>query len=188
MKSRTIFLLVSTLAAANALAQLPSNSATGEIGNPGNKSPSGMPADTNFMKTLAQGGMAEVDAGKLATTKATNSDVKKFAQQMVKDHSKNNDKLKSLAKDKKVELPTMVDAEHAADKEKLEKQSGASFDTTYIQGQVKDHQKTVQLLEHEIDGGQDADVKAFAKETLPVVQHHLEMAKELNTKVAHEKQ
>jgi len=184
MKSKLLVLSTLTLAATLCAAQTPTKP---DVGNSANKSPNGIPADATFMKTLAIGGTAEVDAGKLATSKATNSEVKQFAQTMVNDHSKNNEKLKSLAKEKQVDLPVTVDQEHAEAQSKLEKQNGAAFDAEYMQAQVKDHQKTVQLLQHEINAGQDASVKAFARETLPVVQHHLEMAKEIEAKLSHSK-
>lgn len=157
---------------------------TKEAGNPANKSPGGMPTDANFLKTMAKGGMAEVEVGKLASQKAMNPEVKKFAQQMVDDHSKTNEKVKSLAKDKNVDLPAGPDAEQAAAKTKLEQQKGTSFDAEYMKTMVKDHQKTVQLLQHQINSGQDAKVKSFAQEALPTVQHHLQMAKDLEAKVA----
>jgi len=156
-----------------------------DTSNPAGKVTAGASADASFMKTLAMGGMAEVEAGKLAKTKASNQDVKDFADKMVSDHSKNNEQLKTLAKQKQVDLPTSVDADHVAEKAKLEKASGADFDAQYMDGQVKDHQQTVQLLQHEVDSGQDASVRAFAQETLLVVQHHLKIAKEIQAKVSH---
>lgn len=135
--------------------------------------------DTTFMKHLAQGGMAEVDAGRLAGDKASDPAVKQFGEQMVKDHTQNNDQLKALAQETGVTLPTTVGHENAAEKTKLQAESGSAFDAAYVKGQVQDHQKTVQLLEHEIHHGQDPQVKKFAEDTLTVVNHHLSMAKQL---------
>jgi len=192
MTSRNIVLIASSLAITAIFGQAVAQTATPvkphpqttSASTPNNRVNSAMAADANFMKSLAMGGMAEVEAGRLATSKATDKEVKDFAEKMVSDHSKNNEQLKTLAKQKQVELPTTVDADHIAEKAKLEKQSGAAFDAQYMQGQVKDHQETVQLLQHEVDSGQDAAVKAFAQETLLVVQHHLKMAKELQAKVS----
>ncbi|MES1196588.1 MAG: DUF4142 domain-containing protein, partial [Steroidobacter sp.] len=156
-----------------------------DAGNSANKSLGGMSADASFMKTLAAGSIAEIEAGKLAKSKASSKEVKEFAEKMVNDHTKNSDQLKALAKQKQVDLPTTTDADHTAEKNKMEKLSGAGFDAEYMQGQVKDHQQTVQLLQTEINSGQDAKVKAFAKQTLTAVQHHLEMAQQLESKVAH---
>lgn len=180
---RIAVLSVGALLNAAAFSQTPSSPPINDTGNPANKSPSGMPTDANFMKTLAVGGVSEVEAGKLATGKAMNPEVKKFAQQMVDDHSKTNEKLKTLAKEKNVDLPMKPDAEHAAEKSKLEQQRGASFDAEYMKTMVKNHQKTVQLLQHQINSGQDAKVKSFAQDTLPTVQHHLQMAKDIEAKV-----
>jgi putative membrane protein len=180
MKSFTSLVLALTFISFLSQAQTP----VADAGNPANKSPSGMPADANFMKALAVGGMAEVEVGKLASQRGTRSEVKTFATQMVNDHSATNDKLKALAKDRGIELPTQLDAEHAADKAKLETLNDATFDVEYIRGQIKDHQKTVQLLQHQINAGQDAAVRRFAQETLPTVQHHLEMAKDIHAKVS----
>lgn len=143
---------------------------------------SGTMTDANFVKELAAGGMKEVEAGKIASERATHADVKKFAQQMVTDHTRNNEKLKNIARERQIDLPTKLDAAHTADKTKLESQRGANFDAAYMDSQVRDHEKTVQLLTRQINSGQDAKLKAFAQETLPVVQHHLEMAKDLQKK------
>ena len=75
--------------------------------------------DTDFMKEAAIGGMAEVELGRLAATKAVNAEVKKFGQMMVEDHSKANADLKALASKKNVTLPTDVDAEKKSTMEEL---------------------------------------------------------------------
>lgn len=139
--------------------------------------------DTTFMKTLAQGGVAEVEAGKMATKKANDPAVKQFAQQMVEDHTKNNEELKALARKSGVTLPTTPGRQLQSQQSKLEDNNGVTFDSAYIKDQVQDHQKTVQLLEQEIQSGHDPAVRQFAQETLPVVQHHLDMAKQLQSKL-----
>jgi putative membrane protein len=136
-------------------------------------------SDTSFYKHLAQGGMSEVDLGKLAAQKSTDAKVKSFAEMMVKDHSSANQKLESLASSKNVTLPKTLDASHEATKTKLEALSGHSFDKSYVEGQLKDHEKTVHLLETEISSGKDADAKAFAESVLPTVKQHLQAAREL---------
>lgn len=139
----------------------------------------GSSPDHSFYHSLAEGGMAEVDLGKLAQQKSTNPKVKQFAQMMVTDHSAANAKLDALATSKQADVPRTLDASHQAEKSKLEALSGSSFDKAYVKSQVKDHEKTVSLLEKEISSGQDADAKAFAQSVLPTVKHHLEAARTL---------
>jgi len=61
--------------------------------------------------------------------------------------------------------------------EQLDKADDKAFDTLYIRGQVVEHQKAAQLYEWIIDSGQDPRLTRYAMDTLPIVLHHLEMAK-----------
>jgi len=139
-------------------------------------------ADSAFIHTAAMGGMAEVELGKLAVANATSSDVKLFAQRMVDDHSKANDELKSLAGQKNVKLPAELDAKHKAVQDKLAKQKGAAFDAAYMSEMVSDHNTDVALFQKESKSGKDAEAKAWAAKTLPTLQEHQKMAKEIHAK------
>jgi putative membrane protein len=136
-------------------------------------------ADTAFYMQAAQGGMAEVELGKLAAQKGTAEGVKAFGKQMVTDHTKANDKLKRIASQKMVTLPAQPAPDAKAVQEKLAGLSGQAFDKAYIESQVKDHDKTIALLESEISGGKDNEAKAWATETLPVVRQHAAMIKKM---------
>jgi putative membrane protein len=140
--------------------------------------------DEQFIQTMAKGGLMEVEAGKLASARAANPEVKKFGQMMVSDHSKSNEKLKALADTRKVDLPKTLDAEKKAEKTKLEAQSGPAFDAAYMDAMVKAHEKTVGLLENQIKNGKDATIRHFAQETLPTVKRHLETAEQLQAQVS----
>jgi len=139
--------------------------------------------DTKFVHEAAAGGMAEVSLGKLAADKATNPDVKQFAQRMVDDHSKANDELKTLASQKGITLPADTDATHKATEARLSKLSGAAFDKAYMADMVKDHDKDVAAFKHASTAAADADLKAWAGKTLPTLQEHQTQAKSINTKV-----
>ena len=142
--------------------------------------------DTKFVMAAARGGEIEVTLGKLAAEKASSEDVKKFGQQMVDDHSKANEELKSLAESKKIDLtkPQAAAKKNGdAMSDKLRKLEGAEFDKGYIMMMVKDHEKDVKAFEKESKDGEDADIKAFAAKTQPTLQSHLEMVKELQKKV-----
>lgn len=146
------------------------------------------PPDASFYKHLAQGGIAEVDAGNLAGEKATDPKVKDFAAMMVKDHTSANNKLKTLADSKGITLPTSASVGQMATEAKLKVLSGTTFDDSYIKGQVKAHEQTVALLKKEIASGQDADAKAFAQSILPTVRAHLKAAHSLAAAQAAPKQ
>jgi putative membrane protein len=143
--------------------------------------------DHEFVMKAAAGGELEVALGKLAADKATNADVKKFGQQMVDDHSKANDELKALAQSKNIDLSKAQEKamkKADAEKEKLEKKSGADFDKAYMKMMVADHEKDVKEFEEASKHAEDVDIKAFAAKTLPTLQHHLDMAKETQSKLS----
>lgn len=135
-------------------------------------------ADNTFASKAAQGGMAEVELGRMATQQAANAKVKQFGQRMVDDHSKANEQLKSIASNKGVTLPNMLDSKDEATKNKLSSLRGAEFDKAYMEDMVSDHEKDLAEFQHEADHGTDPDMKAFAAKTLPTLQHHLQMAKD----------
>lgn len=140
-----------------------------------------MPTDVNgFMTRAAEGGMAEIETGKLAVSKAQNPEVKQFAQQMIADHTRANNELKTLAGKKNITLPTDLDSMHQAMAQKLSGLSGAEFDKEYMRGQVEDHERTVALFQAQADNGADAEAKALAAKTLPNLKMHLEMARKIS--------
>ena len=141
--------------------------------------------DEDFFQSASEGGIAEVQAGTDAQSKATNPSVRAFAAMMVKDHSAANEKLKKLAAAKGIELPDSPSLKQKAMNKKSDLKEGASFDADYIKGQVKAHEDTVSLLQKEIDNGKDPQAKAFAREMLPKVKMHLEHANKLAAAVTH---
>ncbi|HVF31294.1 MAG TPA: DUF4142 domain-containing protein [Pyrinomonadaceae bacterium] len=141
----------------------------------------GMPKD--FWTSAASGGMAEVELGRLASTKAQNPEVKRFAEMMVADHSKSNDELKALATRKNINLPTALDANHQSVQSRLQTLSGQEFDRAYVQAMVADHEATVQLFESQVSNNGDVEARSFAEKTLPTLRQHLEMIKQIQSKI-----
>ncbi|HEX8422097.1 MAG TPA: DUF4142 domain-containing protein [Pyrinomonadaceae bacterium] len=141
-------------------------------------------SDRKFAMMAAMGGMAEVETARLALTKASSDEVKQYAQKMIDDHTAANAELMQITSTKNLTLPTAPDAKHRAMIAKMEKLSGAEFDRQYIMmAGHKDHQKMEKLFRDESMRGRDADLKAFAAKTLPVVQQHLQMARDLHGKM-----
>jgi putative membrane protein len=136
-------------------------------------------AEAAFIKTAADGGMTEVELGKVAEKNGQKESVKSFGSHMVKDHGKANDDLKSVAGKMNATLPDKVSAKHQAKIDKMSKMSGDAFDTAYATGMVEDHEKTVADFEKARGEVKNEDLKKFIDETLPVIKDHLKMAKEM---------
>jgi putative membrane protein len=135
--------------------------------------------DRSFMMKAAQGGIAEVELGQIAAQKATDPQVKEFAQRMVDDHSKANDKLKQVASSKNVVLPNDLPSDAKREADKLSKLSGTQFDKEYMKDMLSDHKKDVSLFRSTAKSAKDSDVKQFASETLPTIEQHLQMAQSI---------
>jgi putative membrane protein len=144
-------------------------------------SPSATP-DATFVKQASAAGLAEVSLGQLGAEKGTSQDIKTFGQTMVDDHTKAGDELKTIAAGKSIPVstaPMPADAQAAA---VIGKKDGAAFDAAFKTKMVADHEKVIKLFTIESTSGKDAELKAFATKTLPTLQHHLEMARQLPTK------
>ena len=138
--------------------------------------------DRKFLSEAADGGMAEVELGKLAMQKASDENVKKFGQRMVDDHSKANDELRELAKRKGVDLPQTPSAKNQNLKQRLAKLNGPSFDKAYMTDMVTDHREDVAAFQKESNVARDPLVKSFATQTLPTLKEHLKTAQEISSK------
>lgn len=132
-------------------------------------------SDRKFVDKAAQGGLAEIELGKLAQQRGSDPQVKAFGERMVQDHGKANDELLRIANQKGLPAPAM-DHSHQRDAEKLGKKSGADFDKAYMKHMLDDHKKDVKDFEKASKSAKDADIKDFAARTLPTLQAHLQQA------------
>jgi putative membrane protein len=139
--------------------------------------------DEKFVKEAAEGGMMEVELGRLATEKASSADVKAFGQRMVTDHSKANQKLMDLASNKGITLSKTLSTDMQKERDRFAKLSGAEFDRMYMQHMVKDHKKDVSEFEKESQKATDTGVRSFAEQTLPTLKEHLTLAESTASKV-----
>ena len=136
--------------------------------------------DQTFLTQVAIGNKAEVMAGQLAATKATNPAIKSFGQLMVTEHGQAQTDLQNVYSSVGQTTPDTVDAEHQALMARLNSLTGHSFDTAYINSQVKDHQKTLIIFQSEINDGDNSNVKNYANTYLPHIQMHLQKADSLS--------
>jgi putative membrane protein len=140
------------------------------------------PSTQDFVTQAAMGDMLEIETGKLAEQKATDAKIKPFAKQLVTDHQKTTEELKTLVSSGKVKvnLPTALDSSHQSKLDKLKGMSGADFDKAFDDLQRSAHKDATSLFERYAKGGENADLKAFAANHLPTLQHHLKMAEDLS--------
>jgi len=141
------------------------------------------PADQQFVTKAAEGGMFEVEIGKLAAEKAADANVKSFAQMLVDDHSAANDKLRQIASGHNVALPASLSDDQKKELDQLSKLSGAQFDKQFVKVVgIKDHHHDIAEFERASKSAQSPDVKDFATNALPTLKKHLAAAEKLPSK------
>jgi putative membrane protein len=138
--------------------------------------------EKSFITQAASGGLGEIAAGNLIIQKSSNASVKAFAERMVKDHTKANEKLKEIAKTKGLIFPATLSETQIKHMAALKELSGRSVDVQYVTMMVNDHGKTEELFVRATTF-KDADLKAFAINTLPIIQTHRKEAVKLGLKL-----
>lgn len=136
--------------------------------------------DRRFVMEAAGSGMFEVQAAQLATTKASDPNVKSYAGMLVDHHTKANDELTRIANAKGVELPAAPPRAMRRDIEQMGKKQGQEFDTEFVRTVgIKAHEKDIKTFEKAAKDLKDPEIKSFAEKTLPVLKEHLAMAQKL---------
>ena len=137
----------------------------------------------NFVQEAASGGMMEVQLGNIAQKNSKNKAVQDYGKMLVDDHSSANNKLKDIADNKNINIPTSVTNDQQDKIDKLSKETGSDFDKDFISMAVDDHQNDIDKFKKAEDNIQDADLKDFIAKTLPTLQKHLDKAKEIKKKM-----
>jgi putative membrane protein len=130
-----------------------------------------------FVSNASQSDMYEVEAAKIAATRAKNADVKAFAKSMVIDHTAMMNQMKPLVTAAGQKPADKLDERRQGFIDNLKSASAADFDKTYIDQQVAAHGEALTLMQGYADAGGDAGLKAGAAKAIPKVQAHLDKAK-----------
>jgi putative membrane protein len=136
-------------------------------------------ADRAFVAKVSQGGMYEVELGKLAEVSAAKQDVKDQGNTEMHDHTLVGEKLKSITQANSIEFPSQLNAEFQSRLDKFRSMPSSKFDTAYIEDMEKIHDADGAAFAQEANSGTNSDLKAFAAETVRIVERHLG---ELNAK------
>ena len=138
--------------------------------------------DKSFLRESAQGGLAEIKLGQLASQKAGSEEVKKFAQKMVEDHTTLNQSMMPIAERMGVKAPTEPSKKDEAEYSKLNELSGMEFDKEYTAYMVKDHHKDLREFREEASTTRDPELKSAVMKGEKVIQMHSHMADQLAAK------
>jgi putative membrane protein len=141
------------------------------------------PATADFVKEAASSDMFEIQSSQLASQQSDEA-TKAFATQMIADHEKTTGEIKALVQGGKVqaEIPTAMLPSHQSMFDKLKGLKGADFTKQYHDDQVTAHKDAVSLYQRYAKGGDNEPLKSMASQTVPTLEHHLQMAQDLDKK------
>ncbi|MHB8636658.1 MAG: DUF4142 domain-containing protein [Fimbriimonadaceae bacterium] len=134
--------------------------------------------DRLFLTTLAEGGLAEIQAGQIAAQQGSRAE-RRFGMQMVKSHEAAGSQLMRIASNRGVTLPSSPDPQDAVAIHRLERIHNSRFDSAYRHFAVVSHLQALGLFHKEIANGRDAALRAWARKTLPMIRHHYQEARSL---------
>ena len=138
------------------------------------------PKTEDFIREVAISDIFEIEAAKIAQEKG-NADEKKFAQQMITDHTKTSGELKGMVRaNLESDLPTALDDSSQKKLDQLRNTRSQAFASVYDPMQVGAHKDAISVFERYAKGGEDPKLKDWARKTLPTLQHHLEMAQQMD--------
>jgi len=136
-------------------------------------------ADKDFLKESAEASISAIKSGQLAQQKATDPNVKRFAQQQVQTHQNLYNQLNQIARQHNMTLPSQMSSRDQREYDKLSGKSGNEFDREYTQWSADHSQKAVQEFQKEAEHGQNPDVKNLAASYLPTMQNQMQTAQGL---------
>ena len=129
--------------------------------------------DKAFVAKVSQGGMYEVELGKLAETKATTQDLKDQANTESHDHQLVGGKLQAIMEKNGMTFPAALNTEFQARLDKMTALPTDKFDAAYVEDMKKIHDADGAAFKKEAADGTNPDLKAFAAETYRIVERHL---------------
>ena len=145
-------------------------------------------SDPNIVAILDQANAADSARGRLAETKATSADVKNFGRLMVGEHHALRQQGQQLAKKLNV-TPQAPPNDQSEAQAKTEMDSlnampkGKAWDKAYIDYEVTYHQAVLQTATKALDAAQNQELKDLIKKAAPVIQKHLDRAKQIQQKL-----
>jgi putative membrane protein len=135
--------------------------------------------DARFVHDAALASMAEIQLARLAAERAGSDVVKAFGERMIVQDGSIADQLKAAAQKENVTLPGRLSSRDQQTYDRLAHLSGSAFDRAYAQNMVDDHQKDLTAFQTEANIGKDDSFRAFADQSLPMIQEHLNQAREM---------
>lgn len=142
------------------------------------------PPTPEFVAAVAQSDHYEILAGRIAAVESQDQDVRSFALEMIQDHTRTSEALEQATMASHLaEPPIGISSDQRLMLGALQSLTGPDFDKAYVQQQVMAHQQALIVEQSYAEAGADGNLRRAAQSTVPLVQHHLEMAQRMHSAV-----
>ena len=135
--------------------------------------------DSEFLVDATEINLEEIEIGKLAQTKSTNPEVKKFGKMLVDEHTKSAADVKAIADSRNFSLPTSITEEGKDQYDKLNEKTGVDFDKKFADMMVDGHEKAIDKFKKASENATDQEIKTWASNNVSTLTAHLQHAKQL---------
>jgi putative membrane protein len=136
-------------------------------------------ADREFIMQAEKDSIQERVLGRMAEETSQNSGIKAYGKMLAKDHNDALLKLVELMKKYDIAQPQTLPHERTDAIRKTQGLLGSAFDREFVNIMVKDHQKAVDTFRHEAQAAQNADVRDYARNMVPMLETHLKAAQSI---------
>ena len=140
-------------------------------------------ADSAFIREVEASNTAEIRLGQLAERKASDSQVKQFAQRMITDHNGLQREWGNIASTSGFRISGAIDQRHQEQLTRLERLSGNEFDRAFMAAMVENHQENMRSLQTKGRSAQSPQVRQQASRSLGAVEEHLSLAQQIASQV-----
>jgi putative membrane protein len=140
-------------------------------------------ADTAYIRQAIRGNYLEVALGRLAESRAADSDVKEFGQRTIADHNSMNEQWSTLARNTGMRIDLTVDPAGKQSIERLEDLSGAAFDQAYMAEIIRQHEQDLAAFQRMAASARSTEVRQLANSGVPTIREHLTLARQIGSRV-----
>ncbi len=137
-----------------------------------------------FIREVAEDNMVELDLARLAVTKATDPQVKSFAQKMINDHQQVSSRLQSIAMSNDIMLPKTMPQKGADLRKEMQGLTGPDFDAKFVDVILEKHEGAIDKFVAFSEDVKNPELEVWVIDTLPKLMHHRMDAENLDQMLA----
>jgi len=141
---------------------------------------SGKKNTATILVRIHQANLKEIALGKLAQGRATTSELRSYADQLVQDHTNADQMVLATAQKTGTRLHESKHGKLVS--QKLSSAGGAGFDRLFLQQISSDHERLIRSLQQEREDANDDDIEALIDKIVPILEQHRELAQILMKK------